>query len=437
MKEWVQTILLMLIVSNVMGQFNYYPPKPESVSEKEYRRGRLILENSYSQMKNAKNGVVAIDYFNIATAYSIMGQSNDTIFALLLKGYEVDRMGFCYLIKNIHKHYGGIENFTLYKKIGQPYKDLTTKCEREKFEENIAETPHVYAKNNHYDSSLVLELDRILKLDQKYRAINYNAVLQTPIDRQNILDIIKIIDRYGYPGKSLVGVRYDFVACAIIQRSNKMEYWDKYLPIISEAVSHGELSNINHLKMLIDRIYIDKMGVQIFGSKMNIPFADDNTILEVKRTYRIDGEIDIESYALEGGYDIELITELDRITRLDQKYRSPYNYAQQEPLDMQNIKDIEAIIGKYGYPGRKLVGEKYESTAWAVIQHADLTYQEKYLPFVHKAVQDNQLAEASLKMLIDRIYTKKTDRQIFGSQPGVDFVESKIIQEIKTKYNIK
>ncbi len=427
----------MVITSDASSQFSYIPPKPENISESEYRRGRLMLENSYTQTKSAKNGVVAADYWNIALAYLIMGQPKDTVYNFLVKSKNIDSSDFCRIALYANNSYGGIENIKFYKVLGNRYKVLIESCATMEIKSEKEIDIEAYVKSGGLNFELVSELDRIFKLDQKHRAKDYNPELQTPLDRQNMEDIKKIIERYGYPGKSLVGKRYDFVACAIIQRSNSMEYWDKYLPVVSEAVKSGELSDVNHLKMLLDRVYIDKIGAQIFGSKAGVNFADDETILAVKRKYRIDGEIDIESYVSGGRYNEKLIVELDRIARLDQKYRLSDNQGQQVLLDNQNIKDVEAIIEKYGYPGRKLVGKKYESVVWAVLQHADLNYQEKYLPLVHKAVLEEQLEEEPFKMLIDRIYWKKTGFQIFGSQVGVDFADDKIIADVKKKYALK
>ncbi len=147
-------------------------------------------------------------------------------------------------------------------------------------------------------------------------------------------------------------------------------------------------------------------------------------------------ETNPEQYAEKNKFDLELIKALDRIRLLDQKYRLT-DSGKQILLDNQNQKDVELIIKKWGYPGRNLVGDKYESVCWVVIQHADLSYQEKYLELIHKAVKENQLGEVPLKMLLDRIYWHKTGTQIFGSQAGVAFAEDKTIEDVKRKYNLK
>jgi hypothetical protein len=39
-------------------------------------------------------------------------------------------------------------------------------------------------------------------------------------------------------------------------------------------------------------------------------------------------------------------------------------------------------------------------------------------------------------MLLDRIYSKKTGFQIFGSQVGVPFSDDRTIEEVKRKYKL-
>ncbi len=275
----------MVIIHDVYSQFSYIPPKPDNLSEAEYRRGKLLLQNSYNQIKNVKNGIVASDYWNFALAYLAMGQPKDTIYGFLLKSKTIDPPGFCKIAMYANNHYNGIENVKFYKEIGLEYKLLIETC----------------------------------------------------------------------------------------------------------------------------------------------------SSIEIKQGK----EIDVLTYCKSGGFNTVIVSELNRISKLDQKYRLSDNLDQQRPLDIQNTKDVEAIIAKYGYPGRRLVGERFESVAWAVLQHAELEYQEKYLPLIHKAVLEKQLEEQPLKMLIDRIYWKKTGFQIFGSQGSVDFADDKVIADVKKKYSIK
>lgn len=68
-----------------------------------------------------------------------------------------------------------------------------------------------------------------------------------------------------------------------------------------------------------------------------------------------------------------------------------------------------------------MVGKRFDNVMWAVIQHSNPDMMEKYIPIVHKAVENNEIKQTPLKMLIDRFYGLKYGYQIFGSQNGFGF----------------
>lgn len=91
-------------------------------------------------------------------------------------------------------------------------------------------------------------------------------------------------------------------------------------------------------------------------------------------------------------------------------------WAQMRRADSVNLPKVERIIAQYGYPGKRLVGEKQNETAWLVIQHASLMVQEKYLPLLQEAAAQGQLAKASVALTVDRIRVNKGQKQLYGSQ---------------------
>jgi hypothetical protein len=279
------SVLSFAPLTEIYSQFNYYPPKPKEVSESAYKNGKLILENSYGQIKNASNGVVAIDYWNVAVAYFQMGQSGDTIYNLLLNAKIKDEESFCSLAQIDGKRKNGIEHTQFYKLLGNSYQYLIEGCERFDQKKTTSD-PILYAKENGYDIDLITELEKIGQLDQKYRLPSYNPILQKPIDAQNIIRIEAIIEKYGYPGNKLVGNKYESIAWIVIQHA-ELSYQEKLLPIIHETVLCGELPKAP-LQMLIDRIYVKKTNVQIFGSQYGAGFADEKTINEVKKKYDLE-----------------------------------------------------------------------------------------------------------------------------------------------------
>lgn len=88
---------------------------------------------------------------------------------------------------------------------------------------------------------------------------------QNELDSLNLIRIEEIIEKYGYPGKSLVGMQSN-VAFLVIQHSD-IETQEKYLPILKEAADKGEL-RWSSLALLIDRIRVNNGEKQIYGSQI-------------------------------------------------------------------------------------------------------------------------------------------------------------------------
>lgn len=272
-------------MQELYSQVDYYPPRPDGISEADYRNGKLMLENAYAQIRQDSNRVIAHDYWNIAIAYSKMGQPANLVYDYLLKSKMQNTENFCAIVSAQHNHVNGIENVGFYKLIGAPYKYLVEGCET--IGSKITDiSPEEYAEKFGYKADLVTKLSKIILLDQKYRLPSYDTALQNPIDNQNIKDIEVLIKENGYPGRSLVGKKYESVTWIVIQHAH-LSYQEKYLPLIHKTVLAGELDR-TPLKMLIDRIYLKKFGRQIFGSQLGIEFADEHVMHEVKKKYDLE-----------------------------------------------------------------------------------------------------------------------------------------------------
>ena len=85
-------------------------------------------------------------------------------------------------------------------------------------------------------------------------------------------------------------------------------------------------------------------------------------------------------------------------------------------LDGENIKRVEEIIAKYGYPGKALVGTPQNRAAWIVIQHSSPQMIQKYLPMLREAVKNGDLDRQSLALTEDRNLMYQGKKQIYGSQ---------------------
>ena len=83
-------------------------------------------------------------------------------------------------------------------------------------------------------------------------------------------------------------------------------------------------------------------------------------------------------------------------------------------LDSLNLITIAEIIEKYGYPGKTLVGEPTNISAWLVIQHSDKI--EKYFPVIKKAGENHEIPMTLVAMMEDRMLMDQGLAQIYGSQ---------------------
>jgi hypothetical protein len=267
------------ITINSISQ-SYIPPKSEKINDEIYRKGKYMLENAYEQMKR-DGKVLAHDYWNIATAYVTLEQSEDTVYNLLVKAKTINSSDFCMIATGVNKLKGGVEFTYFYKYLGEIYKLLITDC----MYEEVKIDPLQYANSNGYNVELILKLDSLKTYDMKFRLGKFNPELQRPLDERNIREVEKIMTKFGYPGRSLVGQEYESIAWLVIQHA-ELEYQEKYLPVIHKAVVFSQLDE-TPLKMLIDRVYHKKTGKQIFGSQAGVDYADEETIKNVKSKYNL------------------------------------------------------------------------------------------------------------------------------------------------------
>ena len=136
--------------------------------------------------------------------------------------------------------------------------------------------------------------------------------------------------------------------------------------------------------------------------------------------------------AIASGVDLELMAEFETIRYEDQRYRKEMGpiekkYGWKSPqMDslwkLQNYADsvntvrISELIDADGYPGKSVVGDGHASTAFLVIQHADLEIQEKYLPIITAAADKEEVPWRSVALLVDRVEMRNERPQIYGSQ---------------------
>ncbi len=137
-------------------------------------------------------------------------------------------------------------------------------------------------------------------------------------------------------------------------------------------------------------------------------------------------------YGEKSGVNLALMEEFEVIRYEDQRYRREMRgveekYGWESPqMDslwvLQNAADsintirICELIEEMGYPGKSIVGDGQASTAFLVIQHADLEIQEKYLSIITEAADKGEVSWRSVALLVDRVNMRNGRPQIYGSQ---------------------
>jgi len=168
-----------------------------------------------------------------------------------------------------------------------------------------------------------------------------------------------------------------------------------------------------------------------------------NKLKECKSKSTGEKKFIIDEYCKSNSLNSDLVKKMNQVNIDDQKYRNQSSRElldKQKKLDIENQKIINALYKEHKtYLGKSLVGEKFESVMWAVIQHSNTEMLSEYLPIIQKAVKEKELDEVPLKMMIDRYYGLTYGYQIFGSQSGFGFelADEKKKKEIKLKYGIE
>jgi hypothetical protein len=88
--------------------------------------------------------------------------------------------------------------------------------------------------------------------------------------------------------------------------------------------------------------------------------------------------------------------------------------------DSLNLITISNLLDSQGWPDKTLIGKRGASTIFLVIQHADKKTQEKYLPMITKAVEDDNLPKRQYAMFYDRLLLRRGEHQIYGTQLAMD-----------------
>ena len=127
---------------------------------------------------------------------------------------------------------------------------------------------------------------------------------------------------------------------------------------------------------------------------------------------------------------------LENILLLDQKFRMAYIsklpvlgpnsnqiqklLKQMKKADNDNQKYVLNVLAQFGWIDYRIVGFNASAALFLVVQHADSAIQEKYLPLLKQAVKEKKAFGHDLALLEDRVFLRRGQKQIYGSQIQCD-----------------
>ena len=93
-----------------------------------------------------------------------------------------------------------------------------------------------------------------------------------------------------------------------------------------------------------------------------------------------------------------------------------YARSHMQRADSSNLRRVEDIIWRYGYPGKTLVGRPTNEAAWYILQHSDKIAQ--YLIWVQNAAEAGELPFYRYAQMLDRKLMDDGQEQVYGTQWG-------------------
>ena len=246
-----------------------------------------------------------------------------------------------------------------------------------------------------------------------------------------------------------------------LDRTNREAYYDIKMAA-EEAIKKGYTvigltssgANVNEpfvreFKLPFKFYFTDGTALKtVIRSNPGIVSLDKGTILQ-KLHWNDASDLQLETLdTARPDLNFDLKFTLDSIGYLDQKYRrlmrvpegperdalgkelglEPEDYSgdlweRQTAIDISNLRIIERMFSTYGYPGKTLVGEPTNMTAWDVIQH-NPDRIPSHLDMMKAAGEAGEIPFTLVAMMEDRYLMRQEKPQVYGTQgsrlPGSD-----------------
>ncbi len=96
--------------------------------------------------------------------------------------------------------------------------------------------------------------------------------------------------------------------------------------------------------------------------------------------------------------------------------------ARRDSVFNANLEWMRLVLARYGWPGRRLVGDEGSHGAWLLLQHADrdTALQRTALRLLENAVRSGDASRSDLAYLTDRVRVAEGRPQVYGTQLEYD-----------------
>ncbi len=211
--------------------------------------------------------------------------------------------------------------------------------------------------------------------------------------------------------------------------NNKAPLRDRYNASCIYALSGNIDKAFHHLFITANELKWDDYNHLINDSDLKVLHSD-------KRWEKLKNVVLRNKQEVEAHFDKELVAVLDEIYFDDQNTRSQIRSMEEKygrnskemdaywesilKKDSINLIKVSKILDERGWPNKTLIGKRGTSTLFLVIQHAGQETQEKYLPLIEKAVEDDNLPKRQYAMFYDRLLLRRGERQVYGTQLAID-----------------
>lgn len=287
-EKFILILFLLLSINCLKAQ--HISPHREGVSASDYnkwlKRGLSFQKMLYKSDKELSSKSKILILVNLSTAYYILKEPTDSVYQKLNEALLVDKYMGCYLLESLNNMSAIAKIPKIEDRVSEEqWSNLMNECEAElkKYhaEQDKAITDEYTLNKDVYDFDLIEQLEKFFEQDQSIRnewfkmrreygtkskeeiAISQKMQFQ---DSLNLLEVKKIIQEYGYPGKSLVGTKYQDVAMWIIHHASDNNVRDKYFHLLYDTATKGEIDK-NAFKLFIDRVHMIKFGTQLYGTQ--------------------------------------------------------------------------------------------------------------------------------------------------------------------------